>query len=64
MQGSGRKVLQMETLEKLHSGKIYDPGLPEILKVQQACLDKLAQYNALKPSDLEGRERMLKEMLA
>ncbi len=64
MRGSGRKVLQMETLEILHSGEIYDPGLPEILKVQQACLDKLAQYNALKPSNLEGRERMLKEMLA
>ena len=54
----------MKEFEMLHSGELYDPYLPEIAEVQFKCLDRLAEYNALRPSDLEGRARMLKEMLA
>lgn len=61
---TAERMLRMDNLEMLHSGEIYDPNLPEISRVQLPCLDRLAQYNALRPSDIEGRERMLKEMLA
>ncbi len=51
-------------LNTLHSGEIYDPMDPKIAKFQLECLDRLAAFNALVPSDLESRERMMKQMLA
>ena len=53
-----------EILRILHSGEIYDPNDPEIQKIQLKCLDRLARYNALMPSDIAGRTAMLREMLA
>lgn len=54
----------MTNLEKMHSGDIYAPGDDEIMKLQTACLEKLYDYNMTRPSEVEKRAKMLKEMFA
>lgn len=51
-------------LEQLHSGELYDPNDPEILKVQLPCLDKLWEYNTTRPSEQERRKQLLKAMFS
>ena len=48
----------------LHSGKLYLPSDEEILKEQFKRLDRLHEFNSLKPSDLEKRQELMKEMFA
>ena len=54
----------MEEFEKLHSGDIYFPGDPEIHKEQTACQEKLYDFNQTRPSELEKRTAMLRDMFA
>ena len=54
----------MTNLEKMHSGDIYAPGDDEIMELQTACLEKLYDYNMTRPSEVEKRAKMLKEMFA
>ena len=54
----------MTEREKLHTGELYLPGDEEIMKEQTACLEKLYDYNATRPSEGEKRARLLKEMFA
>ena len=54
----------MTDYEKMHSGEIYDPGSEEIFKEQIKCLDRLYDFNLTRPTEMEKREKMLKEMLA
>ena len=54
----------MTEKEKLHSGNIYQPGDPEIMKEQAACQEKLYDFNQTRPGELEKRAVMLKEMFA
>ena len=54
----------MTDYEKMQSGEIYDPGSEEIFKEQIKCLDRLYDFNATRPTELEKRTEMLKEMLA
>ncbi|MBQ3537244.1 MAG: sugar O-acetyltransferase [Clostridia bacterium] len=54
----------MTSMEKLHSGKVYAPGDEEIMKEQLKCLDRLYDFNMTRPSEMEKREEMLKEMFA
>jgi galactoside O-acetyltransferase len=54
----------MTDYEKLHSGEIYDPNNEDIFKEQIKCLDRLYDFNATRPTELEKRTEMLKEMLA
>ena len=54
----------MKEREKLHTGELYLPGDEEIMKEQTACLEKLYDYNATRPSEGEKRARLLKEMFA
>jgi len=54
----------MTDYEKLHSGEIYDPNNEDIFKEQIKCLDRLYDFNATRPTELEKRAEMLKEMLA
>lgn len=49
---------------KQHSGEIYLPMDPDILKEQLIFLDSLKQYNDIPHVQLEKREQKLKEMLA
>jgi len=54
----------MTEKEKLHSGDIYFPGDPEIHKEQTACQEKLYDFNQTRPSELEKRTAMLRDMFA
>lgn len=54
----------MTVKEKMHSCELYLPSDPEILKEQTACLEKLYDFNATRPSELEKRTALLKEMFA
>lgn len=54
----------MEPFDKLHSGKIYDPGDEEMMKEQLRCLDKLYEFNATRPTELSRRGELLREMFA
>ena len=50
--------------EKLHTGELYLPGDDEIMKEQLDCLEKLYDFNATRPLELEMRAKMLKDMFA
>lgn len=54
----------MTEYEKMHSGNIYNPGDEELFKEQIKCLDRLYDFNATRPTELDKRSEMLKEMLA
>lgn len=54
----------MSNYDKLHSGELYLPGDEEIMKEQLKCLEKLYDFNNTRPSELERREILLKEMFA
>lgn len=48
----------------MHSGAIYDPGEDSIMEEQLKCLDRLYDFNATRPMELQKRAQMLKEMFA
>ena len=50
--------------EKLHTGELYLPGDEEIVKEQAKCLDRLYEFNMTRPTEVEKRTAMLKEMFA
>jgi galactoside O-acetyltransferase len=50
--------------EKLHSGEIYQPSDPEIMRKQMTYLDQVMEYNTIPHSQMERREAMLKKMFA
>ena len=50
--------------ERLHTGEVYFPGDEDIMTQQLQCLEKLYDYNATRPTELEKRTKMLKEMFA
>lgn len=54
----------MDARTCLHSGRLYLPGDPELQRVQLKCLDKLYEFNQVRPSDLERKTSLLKEMFA
>ena len=51
-------------MEQLHTGELYLPGEPEIMREQEKCLEKLYDFNATRPSEGQKRGTMLKEMFA
>lgn len=54
----------MSMNKKLHNGELYYPADPEITKHQMKCLERLYDFNATRPSQLELRQQMLKQMFA
>ena len=55
----------MTVKEKMHAGEPYVMAAdPELMKYQQKCLDKLFEYNSLRPSETEKKAALLKEMFA
>ncbi len=54
----------MTDYEKMHSGEIYDPNNEDIFNEQIKCLNRLYDFNATRPTELEKRSEMLKDMLA
>lgn len=51
-------------MEKMHSGEVYYPSDDSIMEKQLECLDKLYDFNQTRPTQLDKREKMLKEMFA
>ena len=51
-------------VEQLHSGEIYYPTDDSIMEVQLKCLDKLYDFNMTRPSEMEKRNAIMKEMFA
>lgn len=54
----------MDIREKLHNGGLYLPDDEEIMKIQLECLDKLYDFNQTRPTEMDKREKLLKEMFA
>ena len=54
----------MDIREKLHSGELYWPNDPAIMKEQLQYLDRLYDFNQTRPTEQEKRAAMLKGMFA
>ncbi len=54
----------MTEKEKMTSGDLYLPDGEEIMSEQLQCLDRLYDFNLTRPTELDKREAMLKEMFA
>ena len=54
----------MTEYEKMHSGEIYNPSDDAIFEEQLRCLDRLYDFNATRPTEMEKREELLKTMFA
>ena len=49
---------------RMHTGELYLPTDKEIFEEQVRCLDRLYDFNHTRPTELEKRAEMLKEMFA
>ena len=54
----------MDIKEKMHNTELYLPGNDELMKEQLGYLDRLYDFNMTRPTELEKRKAMLKEMFA
>lgn len=54
----------MNIKDKMHSTELYLPGDEDLMKEQLGYLDRLYDFNQTRPSELDKREAMLKEMFA
>lgn len=50
--------------EKLHTGEVYYPSGDEIMTEQLGYVNKLYDFNMTRPTELDKREAMLREMFA
>lgn len=53
-----------EHKKRMTEGKLYDPADDSVIIEQRKCLEKLYDFNATRPHELEKRDIMLKDMLA
>ena len=54
----------MTLYDKMHSGEIYNSGDSELLAYQSRFVERLYDYNSLRPSQQKERDALLKEMFA
>ena len=54
----------MDIKEKMHNTELYLPGNEELMKEQLGYLNRVYDFNMTRPTELEKREAMLKEMFA
>ena len=54
----------MTQKEKMHSGELYLPTDESIMEEQLVCLNNLYDFNQTRPTELDKREKMLKQMFA
>ena len=54
----------MDIREKQHGGFLYLPGDESLQREQLQCLDRLHEFNQLRPSQLEEKAAMLQKMFA
>ena len=58
------EVNDMTEKEKIHSGDIYYPSGDEIMNEQLKCMENLYDFNLTRPSELDKKAKLLKEMFA
>lgn len=54
----------MTNKERMDAGLVYDPNDPAVMADQQVCMDKLWEFNQLRPSQQAEKTRYMKEMFA
>ena len=54
----------MDIREKQHGGQLYLPGDESLQREQLRCLNRLYEFNQIRPSDLKRKTALLKEMFA
>ena len=54
----------MSEKNKMHTGELYFPGDDEIMERQLRCLDRLYDFNHTRPTEMDKRTALLKEMFA
>ncbi len=54
----------MAMKDKLHTGELYLPGDEEIMREQLKKLDRLYDFNKTRPTEMEKRQALMKEMFA
>ena len=54
----------MSVYEQMHSGTLYDPYDKDLMRQQAACMEKLYDFNATRPSQGELRQQLMREMFA
>ena len=57
-------MLETDIFEKLHDGSLYDPGHPTLEAHQLERLDMLFAFNAIPPSNIDERQKMMRAMFA
>ena len=53
----------MEQRDNMHNGKIYDPNDDSVMEEQMVCLDRLYDFNQTRPSEMDKRNAIMKEMM-
>lgn len=64
MRKIARSIYMSKMKELMHSGELYLPSDPEIMREQAQCLELLYEFNLTRPSEQNKRGAMLKEMFA
>ena len=54
----------MTNLEKMHATMLYDPADGDIVEEQTACLERLYDFNHTRPTEMDKRQALMKEMFA
>ena len=54
----------MAMKDKLHTGELYLPGDEEIMGERSKRLDRLHEFNRTRPSEMDKRQALMKEMFA
>ena len=57
-------LFRSDIREKQHGGFLYLPGDESLQREQLQCLDRLHEFNQLRPSQLEEKAAMLQKMFA
>ncbi len=56
--------MSCKEIDKMHTGELYVAEDPDIMKTQMGYLEKLYEFNQTRPSEMEKRNQLLKEMFA
>ncbi|MGO4549149.1 maltose acetyltransferase domain-containing protein [Paenibacillus sp. 2TAB23] len=54
----------MTAYEKMHTGELYNCTDEELLIEQSKCLERLYDFNATRPSEVEKRKQLMEQMFA
>ena len=53
----------MEQRDNMHNGKLYDPNDDSVIEEQMVYLDRLYDFNQTRPSEMDKRNAIMKEMM-